>query len=115
MKHVFLFISIALVWGASAFGETYYCTPVHVTEELVPKGTHICSPVDFEHRTFVMDPNRPVAKSFRCYGKGDAYKCVPFDNGAILLETPHRCPERGGIHRFDYMLNTTNPDIFIHQ
>ncbi|MCK9361927.1 hypothetical protein M0Q28_06960 [Patescibacteria group bacterium] len=89
---VFL-LMLSAVLCAAAFAETYYCVP--------KDGGYLCKPVDFEHRTFDMAPPGtsarylpdPYQKPFRCYGKGETYKCLPFDEGAILLETPKTCSE----------------------
>lgn len=75
MKHLFLVVMILA--STTAFAETYYCVP--------KDGALLCRPQDFENRQF-------DGQNFRCYGKGETYRCVPFDNGAVLLETPRTCP-----------------------
>ncbi len=52
----------------------------------IPHGDGLfCRMQDFEQRAF-------DGKDYRCYGKGESYRCVPFDNGAMILEPVHGCP-----------------------
>lgn len=109
MKKV-LILGILLVAGMAG-ADTYYCVP--------KDGGLFCKPVDFEHRVFDFTPQEqtwrqvpnPNERSFRCYGKGETYKCLPFDNGAILLETPHSCPTTPSISPWSWT-NSVDVGVF---
>lgn len=102
MKKIVVFL--ALLISVSAQADTFYCVPKN--------GGLFCKPMDFEHRQFDYAPPGQTwrsgndMRSFRCYGKGETYKCLPFDEGAVLLETPHTCPTSPWGNNF---LFTTTP------
>lgn len=97
MRKWLILLALFVAAPSIVAAETYYCVP--------KDGGYLCKPVDFEHRTFEYGEDKTIAegnkiyfrkeqRSFRCYGKGETYKCLPFDNGAMMLETPHSCPEQ---------------------
>lgn len=95
MKKIFAFTcSFVILWlylALPVFAETYYCVPND-------NGKYICEPAG-EIREY---PNGKTSSpkingfvdKFRCYKENGKWICVPFDEGAIIMEPEHKCSER---------------------
>lgn len=92
-KSILLAMVGCICFPVSTFAESYYCTPKG-------DGKYICEPAG-EIRSY---PNGKQSASswdgfrdkFRCQKDGGMWVCVPFEEGAIILEPEHKCPEPYG-------------------
>ena len=127
MKTV-LTISLIVILAATASAADYYCVPILNVSR--PPSALICVPVDFETRTIELNEKddmkpttvcgcwdgnhccdgRRIIKQ-RCYSKQEGVKlminCKPYDDDAVILETPKSCPENNNKYWWNGLVPTS--------